>query len=412
MARMPDAERLDRYADLALHVGVNVREGQRLVLRSPIEAAPLARRIAAAAYRAGVPYVDVQWSDDAITHARFRYAPDGTFEELPLGRADALARAAERGDAFVTLDARDPDLLADVDPARVALVEAAAQRAQRPFTRLLMADAVPWTILAVPTSAWARKVFPERTEAEGLAALWRAVFTATRVDEDDPVAAWQRHVEVLARRAAGLNASRFAALRFRGPGTDLRVGLADGHAWQGGATRTPSGQVFVPNLPTEEVFTAPHRAAVCGTVRASMPLAYAGRVIEDFGLTFEAGRVVSAHAQKGEDVLMRLLDTDEGARRLGEVALVPSGGPVQQAGVLFYKTLFDENAAIHLALGQGYRFTLRGGTQLDDGDARAHGLNESLAHVDFMIGHGDMDVLGVDDAGGEHAVMRAGRFVS
>ncbi len=411
MAGMDHDAMLDRYAELALQVGVGLRPGQRLLLRSPLAAAPLARRIAAAGYRAGAPYVHVQWSDDEVTRARYLLAPEGSFEELPLGEAEAMRAMAERGDAVVSIDASDPELLADADPARVSTARAARQRAMKPFSRLLMAERAPWTVLAAPSPAWARKVFPDLDADAAMTALWGAIFAAVRLDRDDPVGAWRMHVEALEGRARLLNERRFAALSFRAPGTELTVGLADGHVWKGGQSATPDGATFVPNLPTEEVFTAPHRARVDGTVRASLPLAYGGRLIEDFSLRFEAGRVVEARAARGQDVLDRLLDTDEGARRLGEVALVSVDSPVHRSGVLFYDTLFDENAASHVALGEAYRFSVEGGTAMADEEAAAAGLNDSLAHVDFMIGSSETDVDGLKEDGTPAPLMRSGRFV-
>ena len=414
MARMDDSRHerlLDRYADLALDVGVGLRPGQRVLLRSDIAAAPLARRIAAAAYRAGSPFVDVRWSDAEVTRERFLHAPDGSFEELPTGRARAFEAMAARGDALVTIHAPDPDLLAAADPERVATARAANGRAMRPFSRYLMSDRVPWTVLAAPTAPWATKVFPDADPETATARLWDAVLAAVRLDRDDPVGAWNAHIDALEARARHLDACRFASLRYRGPGTDLTVGLADGHVWKGGASHAESGARFVANLPTEEVFTAPHRERVDGTVRASLPLAYGGRTIEGFELTFEAGRVVAARAERGGDVLDRLLDTDEGARRLGEVALVSADSPIRASGLLFYDTLFDENAASHLALGEAYRFCAEDGPSLSDEAAAGRGLNDSVLHVDFMIGGPDVDVDGVHADGATEPVMRAGRFV-
>lgn len=411
MAGMDHDAMLDRYAELALHVGVGLRPGQRLVLRSPVAAAPLARRIAAAAYRAGSPFVHVDWSDEEITRNRFLLAPDGSFEEVPLGRAEAMTGMAERGDAIVSIDAADPELLAEADPERVAASRVATQRAMKPFSRILMADGAPWTIVAVPTPAWAAKVFPDLDGGAAMERLWQAIFAATRLDRDDPVAAWREHLEALEARARVLNERRYRELRFRGPGTDLTVGLAEGHVWKGGLSTTDAGQAFVANLPTEEVFTAPHRERVDGTVRAAVPLAYGGRLIDGFTLRFEAGRVVDARAEKGRDVLDRLLASDDGARRLGEVALVSVDGPIHQSGLLFYNTLFDENAASHVALGEAYRFSVEGGTRMSDEEAAAAGLNDSLAHVDFMIGTPETDVDGVGTDGDAQALMRSGRFV-
>lgn len=411
MARMVEPARLDRYADLALNVGVNLRPGQRLVVRSPIEAAPLVRALAAAAYRMGAPYVTAMWSDPEIARLRYDLAPDGSFDEVPFGEGAALAGMAERGDAFVSIDAKDPELLRDADPERVATARAAAQRSLQAFRRFVMTGGVAWTIVAAATPAWAVKVFPEDAADTATDRLWEAIFTAVRLDEDDPVAAWQAHVAALEARSQHLNERRYRALRFSGAGTDLTVGLADAHVWRGGQSVTNDGQAFVPNLPTEEVFTAPHRDRVDGTVRASLPLAYAGRVIDGLWLRLREGRVVEAGADAGEEVLTRLLDSDDGARRLGEVALVSVDSPIRRSGRLFFDTLFDENAASHLALGEAYRICTEGGEALGDEEVAARGLNDSLTHVDFMIGGAETDVEGIREDGGEEPVMRGGRFV-
>jgi aminopeptidase len=411
MARMVEPAQLDRYAELALQVGVGLRPGRRLVVRSPIEAAPLARALAAAAYRTGAPYVTAMWSDPEMARLRYDLAPEGTFDEVAYGEGAALAGMAERGDAFVSIDAKDPELLRDADPERVATARSAAQRSLKPFRRYVMNGGVAWTILAAATPAWAAKVFPEEDAEAATARLWQAIFTAVRLDAGDPVAAWREHVAALEARSEHLNERRYRSLRFRGAGTDLSVGLADAHVWRGGQTVTNDGRTFVPNLPTEEVFTAPHRDRVEGTVRASLPLAYAGRVIDGLRLRFSEGRVVEAGADSGEEVLARLLDTDDGARRLGEVALVSVDSPIRRSGRLFFDTLFDENAASHLALGEAYRICTEGGQALGDAEAAARGLNASLTHVDFMIGGPETDVDGVRADGGEEPVMRSGRFV-
>lgn len=411
MARMVEPAQLDRYADLGLQVGVGLRPAQRLVVRSPIEAAPLVRALATAAYRLGAPYVTAMWSDPEIARLRYDLAPDGSFDEVPYGEGAALAGMAERGDAFVSIDAKDPELLRDADPDRVATARSAAQRSLQPFRRFVMNGGVAWTILAAATPAWAVKVFPEVDVEPATARLWEAIFAAVRLDAGDPVAAWRDHVAALEARAEHLNERRYGALRFRGAGTDLRVGLADAHVWRGGQSVTNEGQTFVPNLPTEEVFTAPHRDRVDGTVRASLPLAYAGRVIEGLWLRLREGRVVEAGADAGEEVLTRLLDSDEGARRLGEVALVSVDSPIHRSGRLFFDTLFDENAASHLALGEAYRICTEGGEGLGDDAAAARGLNASLTHVDFMIGSAETRVDGVRADGGEEPLMRDGRFV-
>ncbi len=403
--------RLNAYADLLLGVGVNLQPGQKLILRTTTEAVPLTRLLVAKAYALGSPYVEVIWSDEGVTRARFAGAPDESFAIVPEHTAQAMIELARQGAASLAITADDPDNLAGTDPKRMATYLKHWRPLLKPYYEMSMSDAMAWSIGAAASPAWAKRVFPGLPEAEAVERLWAAIFSAVRLDEPDPVAAWSAHTGALAGVKARLNARRYAALRFRAPGTDLRVGLADGHRWDGGSSCTPQGAAFVANMPTEEVFTAPHRARVDGVVRATKPLAYNGTLIDDFELTFEGGEVVKAVAGQGQAALDHVLATDEGARRLGEVALVPASSPVARMGLLFYETLFDENAACHIALGQGYAMTLEGGQKLSPEEKRAAGLNESLTHVDFMIGSDRTDVDGELASGEVEPVMRAGEWV-
>jgi len=345
-------EKLDRYADLLVRIGVNLQPHQRLQVSAPLEAAPLVRAVARKAYEAGCRLVEVAWSDDALTRIRYESAPRDSFEEYPHWRVRASLEAVERDDAFLTIHAADPDLLAGIDGELVAAASRVAAQAQRPVSEKVSGFAMNWSIGSMPIPSWARRVFPDLSEEQAMARLWDAIFMATRADRPDAVGAWQTHLANLAARRAYLNERAFSALHFRGPGTDLTVGLADGHEWVGGAWPARNGRLGVPNLPTDEVFTAPHRDRVDGTVRATKPLSTRGALIEGIEVRFSGGRIVEARAARGEDVLTRLLDTDEGARRLGEVALVPASAPVAQTNLLFLNTLYDENAASHIALGR------------------------------------------------------------
>lgn len=401
---------LDRYADLVIRVGVNIQPGQRLVIRAPVEAAPLVRRAVAAAYQAGARLVDVMWSDDAVSLARFQHAPRDSFEELPPYLARSLEWYADQGDAFVTVVGGDPDLLKDQDPALVATAQKAIQTATSAFRDFILRDAVNWTVAAMPTPSWAAKIFPDHPPAEQLELLCEAIFDACRLRQENPVAAWRAHVDGLLARSEQLNQKRYRALKLKAPGTDLTVGLPDGHVWKSAQSSSDAGVRFTPNLPTEEVFTLPHKDRVEGVVTASRPLSYGGKLIENFRLTFEGGRVVDLAADTGEDTLRRLIETDEGAARLGEFALVPHGSPISQSGLLFFNTLFDENAASHVALGGAYRFSLDGGKNMSEEAFRAAGGNTSLTHVDFMIGSGQMDVDGVTADGSTEPVMRQGEW--
>lgn len=403
--------RLDAYAELLVKVGVNVQPGQKLIVRSSTAAVDLTRRVVELAYRAGSPYVEVLWNDDGVTRARFAHAPDGSFDIVPRHRAEALNQLAAEGAASLSIVADDPDMLAGTDPRRFATYLAAWRPEVKRFTDLSMSDSIAWCVAGAASPAWARRAFPDLAEEQAVEALWNAIFTATRVDAPDPATAWREHAARLKVAKENLNRRRYSSLRFTGPGTDLTVGLADGHVWDGGCSTNRAGTTFIANMPTEEVFTAPHRARVDGVVRATKPLSYNGSMIDGFWLRFEGGRVVEAHADVGQDALDSILGTDEGSRRLGEVALVPASSPIEKAGVLFYETLFDENAACHIALGRAYNITVAGSMTMSQEEQEAVGMNGSLSHVDFMIGSAHVDVDGVLADGSSEAVMRRGEWV-
>ena len=340
-----DPQLLDRLAEVAVRTGLNLQPGQDLVLTAPVGALPLVRRVAAAAYRAGAGLVSPILSDDGVTLARFDNAGDDSFDRAPGWLYQGMAAAYENGAARMAISADDPMLLADVDPAKVARAGKANSIAYKPALSKISNFDINWSIVSYPSAGWAKRMFPDLAEDEAVARLANAIFAASRVTNDDPVAAWAAHNAALRTRTQWLNGQRFSALHFTGPGADLTVGLADDHEWHGGASEAKNGVVCNPNIPTEEVFTTPHAARTEGYVRATKPLAHQGSLIEDIEVRFEAGRIVEAKASRGEAVLLKLLDTDEGARRLGEVALVPHSSPISQSGLLFYNTLFDENAA-------------------------------------------------------------------
>ncbi|MBT4101622.1 MAG: aminopeptidase [Gemmatimonadetes bacterium] len=406
-SRMQDRYRA--YADLALSVGLNLQAGQRLFLTAPIVAADLVRVVAAAAYERGAILVEVNWTDDDLTLARFHHAPRDSFAEFPTWRAEAMLAAARRGDAFLSLRGTDPALLKDEDPALVTTVQRTQAEHSRPYLSYITGHKVNWCVLSVPIDSWARRIFPDVDDP--IEDLWQAIGRACRLEEADPVAAWTTHLQQLAGRAAQLTDAAYDGLRFVGPGTDLKVGLIDGHKWIGGQSTTESGITFTPNVPTEEVFTTPHRQRVEGTVAASKPLNYAGNLIEEFHLRFAGGRVVEIKAAAGQDVLQGLIDTDEGASRLGEVALVPASSPIAATGLLFYNTLFDENAASHVALGKAYDECVRGADEMTAEALLTHGVNDSLTHVDFMIGGSEMDVFGLRADGAQEPLMTQGEWV-
>ena len=413
------AQKMSKYAELALNVGLNLQPGQRLKIRgaalgnlgTPIQTAPLVRIIAASAYKLGARFVDVIWGDDQLDLIRFQNAPRDSFQEYPTWQAKGTAEYFERGDAILAIIAENPELLKDQDPEAVASAVQTDAQQIAPLVAHVTHNTTNMCGISAAVPGWAAKVFPDASSEEQEGRLWNAIFEVCRVHRTDPVSAWKDHINELAARCHVLNQRQYHALRFTAPGTDLTVGLPRRHVWASARATSEAGIDFIRGLPTEEVNTLPHREKTVGVVRASMPLSRGGTLIEELTLIFEAGRVVNVSASKGEAVVRRLIDTDEGAGRLGEVALVPHSSPVSQTGLIFFNTLLDENAANHLALGRGYKFNLKGGAALSDDEFVARGGNDSMVHVDFMIGSGEMDVDGVREDGESEPVMRRGEWV-
>ena len=408
----PEFDRyLDRLAEVAVRVGLGIAPGQELVMTATLDAVPLARLITAHAYKAGTSLVTPLFTDEELTLLRFRYAPEASFDAAPSWLFEGMAQAYRNGAARLAIIGNDPSLLSQQDPEKVSRMNRATSKAYRPALELIARHEINWTIVACATPAWAAAVFPNLSPDEGLDRLWEAIFAASRADQPDPMAAWKKHDADLHARAGWLNEKRYSALHFRGPGTDLRVGLADDHLWLGGGTTARNGRYCIPNMPTEEVFTTPHKDRVEGRVTSTKPLSHQGTMIEDISVRFEAGRIVEAHAARGEQVLQRMIETDEGARRLGEVSLVPHSSPIASSGLLFMNTLFDENAACHIALGQAYSTCLKNGDSLTPEQLASRGANESLIHVDWMIGSNHIDVDGINADGNSTPVMRGGEWV-
>jgi len=414
-----DRERkLRAYADLTVRIGLNLQPTQRLLIIGPIanggaalDAAPLVREITASAYRAGARLVETLWGDEALLGARLQHAPRDSFDEVSAWLSDALVQHVAAGHAVLSIYANDPDQLKDAPPDRVGAVQQAAARSVRPFRERISRNQTNWAVVAAAAPSWARRVFPNVDPSQQVDRLWSAIEKLCRLDRSDPIAAWETHLADLASRTDRLNAKQYSALKYTAPGTALTIGLPPGHVWVGGRSSSSAGIRFAPNLPTEEVFTMPHKDRVDGTVRSTKPLSYAGTLIENFSLRFESGRVVEVKAEKNQGVLQRLVDMDAGAARLGEVALVSESSPVAQTGVLFYNTLFDENAASHIALGAAYKFTLQGGEAMSDEEFEQAGGNRSAAHVDFMIGSAELDVDGALPSGASEPVMRKGEWI-
>jgi aminopeptidase len=407
-----DPTKLDRLGEVAVKVGLQLQPGQDLFLTAPVAALPLVRRIAEHAYKAGAGLVTTLLSDEEITLSRYRNAPDASFDRAAGWLYEGIAKAFEGNTARLAIVGDNPMLLSGEDPAKVARASKANSVAYQPALEKIAGFDINWNIVAYPGPSWAKLVFPEDAEDVAVTKLADAIFAASRVDGTDPVGAWARHNAALQSRTAWLNGQRFSALHFAGPGTDLTVGLADSHEWQGGSSTAKNGITCNPNIPTEEVFTTPHARRVSGHVSSTKPLSYQGTLIDNIAVRFEEGRIVEAKASKGEAVLNKVLDTDEGARRLGEVALVPHSSPISKSGLLFYNTLFDENAACHIALGQCYSKCFLDGGKLTPEQIAAQGGNKSFIHIDWMIGSDKIDIDGIGADGRRTPVFRKGEWAS
>ncbi len=410
------ARNLEQYAELVVRVGLNLQPGQRLLIGSPLvglaplETAPLVRLIAAKAYQCGARLVDVLWGDEQLKLVRVQHAPPASLADFPAWQATTTVDALQEGAALLLILAQDPDLLGAQDPAWVGMVEQAAAANAAPIFELVARNASNWSVIAAPVEGWAKKVFPDLAPEAQVAQLWDAIFDICRVKDADPVGAWQAHVDRLAACGDYLNDKQYAALQFTGPGTDLIVGLPAGHIWRSARLASAANVSFTANLPTEEVFTMPHKDWAEGVVTATKPLSAGGSLIEGMSMTFAGGRVVKFSAMRGEEALRGLLATDEGAGRLGEVALVPHSSPVSQSGLTFFNILIDENAASHIAWGHAYKFSMAGGESMSDDEFAAAGGNLSTTHTDFMIGSGEVDVDGLSRAGAAEPLMRSGEW--
>lgn len=405
-----DPVKLEKLAEVAIKVGLQLQKDQDLVITAPLAALPLVRFLTKHAYMAGGGLVTTFYSDEETTLARYRHASDANFDRASGWLYEGMAKAYANGAARLAIAGDNPMLLAEQDPAKVARANKANSTAYKPALEKISNFDINWNIISYPNPSWAKQVFPDVTEDEAVRKLADAIFAASRVDLADPVAAWAEHNANLAKRSAWLNGERFSSLHFTGPGTDVKIGLADGHEWHGGASTAKNGVTCNPNIPTEEVFTTPHSLRVDGYVSSTKPLSHQGTLIDDIQVKFEAGRIVEAKASKGEAVLNKVLDTDEGARRLGEVALVPHSSPISASGILFYNTLFDENASCHIALGQCYSKCFLDGASLSQDEIKAQGGNSSLIHIDWMIGSDKVDIDGVKPDGSTVPVMRKGEW--
>ncbi|GBG06912.1 aminopeptidase [Paenibacillus agaridevorans] len=402
--------KLNKYAELVVKVGVNIQPGQVLIVHAPIETAELTRLIVAKAYEAGAKYVIVEWDDEDITRIRYEKAPQDSFDYYPGWEADRMERFAEEGGAILHIKVPNPELLRGIDSAKVAAATKAAAVARKAYSAYTRNSRISWSLIKAPTRAWADKVYADLPEEERIGAMWEAIFHMVRVNAADPVTAWREHIGELKKRQNLLNGKKYKSLHYRAPGTDLQVALPEGHIWRGGGGENEKGVYFVANMPTEEVYTMPHRLGVNGTIRSTLPLNLNGRLVEGITLTFKEGKVVEYDANSGREHLTTLLETDEGASYLGELALVPHDSPISNLNRVFYNTGIDENASCHFALGSAYPVNLEGGTKLSGEELVARGANVSLTHVDFMIGCAELEIDGELPDGTIEPVFRKGNW--
>lgn len=416
MASEQRQQLLKKYAEAVVRVGLNIRQGQRLIINNatsrgvPPAGREFVYEVTKAAYDAGAKYVEVIWGDEEMIRIRLQHAPADSFDEYPKFHISGVMDMIKNGDALLSVYANDPDALAGLDAERVSAMQKTHLQNYAPIGTEVSRNAINWCVVAAASPAWAKKVFPNLDPTEAEEKLWQAIFETTRVTLPDPIAAWEEHIKNLKARANYMQAKNYSALHYKGPGTDFTLGLPKGHKWGGAQSMAENGVIFTANMPTEEIFTLPDRYRAEGTVAATFPLSYGGSLIEDFSVTFENGRIVKVNAKRNEAILKKIIETDEGSTRLGEVALVQASSPIGKRGHLFYTTLFDENASCHIAIGRAYRFTMIGGAELTEEEFIAAGGNVSLNHVDFMIGSPHMDVDGITQSGEREAVMRSGEW--
>ncbi|WP_042198729.1 aminopeptidase [Paenibacillus camerounensis] len=403
-------QKLENYALLAVKVGVNIQQGQILVINADIESAELVRLIVRQAYEAGAKQVKVNYSDELVTRTRYELAPAESFLEPPKWHADELEDLGKKGAAFLNVVSTNPDLLNGIEASRIADNQRTAGTAMAPYREMLMSNQISWSIVAYPSPTWAAKVFPDAPAEEQVGLLWDAIFKAVRADHENPVEAWTKHLDGLKQRCDILNERKYRKLHYTAPGTDLTLELPEGHIWCQAGAVNGRGVPFLANIPTEEVFTAPLKTGANGTVSSTKPLSYSGNIIDRFTLTLENGKVTDFTAEVGYDALASLLAMDEGAAYFGEVALVPYHSPISESGILYFTTLYDENASCHLALGAAYAFTLQDGINMTKEQLAGHGMNHSLTHVDFMMGSAEMNIDGITDDGKTEPIFRSGNW--
>jgi len=403
-------KKLKKYADVAVRVGINIQKDQILVINAPIETADFVRLAAESAYEAGAKDVYIEWRDDIVSLLRFTHVSEETLQEVNMWKVKGFEEFAEKGAAFLSVAASDPELLKDIDPKRIAMAQKANSKAMEKFREYTQKGDVSWCVVSTPTKSWAKKVFELENSEENVEKLWESIFNVCRMNEVDPVKSWEDHNKILKEKIDYMNEKQFDRLIFKAKGTDITLGMPENHVWVGGALKNNDGVEFIPNIPTEEIFSTPHKNRVDGIVSSTKPLVYGGNKIENFSLTFKEGKVVEVKAEKGQQILQDLVNTDEGASMIGEVALVPHNSPISNSNILFYNTLFDENASCHFAIGSSYPICIKNGQKMNKEDFQNAGGNVRLTHVDFMIGSKDMTIEGITKSGESIFIFKNGNW--
>lgn len=404
-------EYLVRYADLTVRTGINVQKGQPVLINSPIECAEFARLLVASAYSAGAGDVWVNYSDEILSRMRYDNVALELLTAIPQWQQDRYQWYLEQGAAVISIHADDPTVMEGVDTDKVQAHVNAVQKVTEDYHKAIVTNKIRWCVVSVPTAGWAKKIYPELSEEQAVEKLWRDILKSVRADLDDPVAAWKEHDRILKEKSAWLNKMDFKRLIYKNSlGTDFSVHMPKNHIWSGGSETAKDGIVFFPNMPTEEVFSVPHKDSANGRLVASHPLVYQGQLIDHFSFVFKDGIVKECHAEKGQDALESLVRSCPGSNRLGEIALVPARSPISEMGILFYNTLFDENASCHFALGSFYPDCVKGGAEMSEQAQGAAGLNNSNAHVDFMVGTEDLSITGIRADGTEVPVFINGNW--
>lgn len=401
---------LKKYAELTIKIGINIQKNQALVIKAPIECAEFVRLATSYAYENGASNVYIKWCDDELTRIKYLKAPYESFKEFPKWEVDFYETLAKEGAAFLSISGSNPELLNGIDPEKISISNKTSSLALQEYTKYIMNSTVSWCVICLPTKGWAKKVYPTLSEDKALERLWKSIFKIVRINENNPVQAWRKHLDNLESKTKFLNEKNIKSLHYLSKDTDLTIELPENYIWAGGGEYDSKNVYFVANMPTEEIFTLPLKTGVNGVVKSTKPLNFHGNLIDNFKLTFKEGKVVDFSAEKGYETLKKLIENDEGSAYLGEVALVPHDSPISNSNTIFYNTLFDENASCHLAFGMAYPICLKNGENMNEEELKLAGANSSLLHVDFMIGSKDLNITATTKDGNQIEIFKNGNW--